>query len=51
MLTESQRTKASAKAFARGMFGRKDASNVVLQKTTSPDDLLRVNIFKNCSYI
>lgn len=40
--TDSERTDDSAKAYARGMFGKKDVSNVYMLKSQYPDKLLRV---------
>lgn len=44
--TDSQRTKASAIEFAKGVFGKKDAQNVWYQTPTTPDPLLR--FYKSC---
>ena len=40
--TESERTNASARAFAKGIFGKKDLPNVFFQELSSPDSLLKV---------
>ena len=43
--TETERTNASARAFAKGIFGKKDIPNVFFQELNSPDSLLKVFIF------
>ena len=40
--SESERTNASARAFAKGIFGKKDLPNVFFQELSSPDSLLKV---------
>lgn len=43
--TESERTNASARTFAKGIFGKKDIPNVFFQELNSPDSLLKVFFF------
>ncbi len=45
--TDSERTDVSAQAFAQGMFGRRDSSNVYMKKSSKPDYLLRVTSFND----
>ncbi|XP_032795585.1 multiple inositol polyphosphate phosphatase 1 [Daphnia magna] len=44
--TDSERTDVSAQAFAKGMFGKKDSSNVYMKKSPKPDNLLR--FYRTC---
>ncbi|KAK4014322.1 hypothetical protein OUZ56_026848 [Daphnia magna] len=39
--TDTERTNASARAFAKGMFGKKNIGDVFFQKSSTPDTLLR----------
>lgn len=40
--TDSERTDDSAKAYAKGMFGKIGVTNIHMKKSSSPDVLLRV---------